>query len=240
MSILLADLDNQIISFLDLPEYVSLMQTNIYYYQKIKSTNLIIEWNKMKINDHKDYIVNNIFHITCQFGYITYAKSLINRYDIDIHSEFEYAFFKSCANGDIETAKWLIDLGENHGYGKINIIIDRNPWIRLIDPWRSIFAKVCMNGHMEIAKWLIDLGENHGYGKIDIHFNYSFILSCKYGRINIHESKYDFIESNLNAFIDSHYNGHTHITDWLIDLGENHGYGKYDLNNIPKMALLDF
>ena len=169
MSIILADLDESIIDFMDLPDLVNLMLTNKNYYEKIKNKKLIIQWNELKLYDNNtikkivtsyDYhllpfnenILDKLFLITCVNGYIEYATSLFIRYTINIHYDHEYAFQLCCKYGQINTAKWLIKLD-----GKINLHIDRD----------CAFQWSCKNGHHEIAKWLIELGENHGYGKFD-------------------------------------------------------------------------
>ena len=234
MSIIIEDLDGLIISFLDLPEYVGFMQTNNYYYQKIKSMKLIMEWNMMKqINKS----LNGIFISACKKGFITYAKSLMNRYKIDINVCSKSDFSIICKNGHFEIAKWLIVLNEEKGYPKINIqdaFFLPNREYRLNEKF------------FEIAKWLIDLGENHGYERINIHDSddYAFRLCCYngnmeiakwlidlgenhgYGRINIHASPgFNYIMKNaFNACHDTY----PEMARWLIDLGENHGYGKYD------------
>ena len=238
MSIIIEDLDGLIISFLDLPEYVALMQTNNYYYQNIKSTKLITEWNTIK---QKNKSLIGIFNSACKKGFIIYAKSLVNRYGKNIHRNFDVAFALACLNGHFEIAKWLIDLGENHGYRKIKI--KYGFFCFLGTEYRL------NNNYFEIAKWLIDLGENHVYKRINIHANnnYAFRLCCYngnikiakwlidlgehhgYGRVNIHEvllfCKDNYIMNNaFKACCDSY----PEMARWLIDLGENHGYGKYD------------
>jgi len=66
--------------------------------------------------------------------------------------------FRWCRwKGHIELAKYLIHLGENVGYGKIDIHADDE----------YAFSNCCLYGHIEIAKFLIQLGENAGYGKIN-------------------------------------------------------------------------
>ena len=171
MNIIISDLDEPIISFMDLPELVNLMQTNKNYYEKIKRLPLIHEWKNLKKN-YRKFDAYTIFVYACLNGYMHYSKSLLNRYDkINIHDQNEYAFTQCCIRGHIIMAKWLINLGENHGYGKINL--------HGID--ERIFRISCERGHFEVAKWLIDLGENHGYKRINIHaandsgFFYTFL-----------------------------------------------------------------
>ena len=89
MSIILFDLDDTIISFMDLAEMVNLMQTNKNYYEKIKQQTLIKEWNEMK---HLKCDLNGIFKQTCKNKYITYAKSLIHRYNADICVTDKYLY----------------------------------------------------------------------------------------------------------------------------------------------------
>jgi ankyrin repeat protein len=199
MSIIIADLDDLIISFLELQDAVSLMKINVNYHNKIKCMKLICEWNSLKYN--RDTI-DVIFHNACSKNYLTYTKSLIFRYHlkIDIHANNEGAFRWSCCDGHIDVAKFLIDLGENHGYYKINIHAHNE----------YAFRWSCINGHIDVAKFLIDLGENYGYNKIDIHADndYAFRQSCYnehievanflidlgenhgYDKINIHEFNY--------------------------------------------------
>lgn len=159
--------------------------TNKNYYEKIKNKKLIMEWNELKSDITIKYLfniyntgyhfehinnnmINKLFMITCIEGYITYAKSLISRYTINIHFEREYVFQMSCKYGQMDIIKWLIDLGENHGYGKIDLHCDNS----------LAFRWACRNKYREIADWLIDLGENHGYGKIDqtLIDNYIFLI----------------------------------------------------------------
>ena len=143
MSILIKDLDASIINFMELQALLNLTQINKYYNLIISQKDLIKQWNIMKnIQD----TLKEIFIVTCRKGYIAYAKSLVARYKIDIHDEFESAFGFSCLNGDFEIAKWLIDLGNNYGYGKIDIHADLE----------CAFGYSCQYGHNEIAKWLIE------------------------------------------------------------------------------------
>ena len=222
MSILISDLDEPIISFMDLPEIVNLMQTNKNYYEKIKYQTLIKEWNEMK---DKKCTLNEFFWQICEQGYITYAKSLFNRYTIDIHFHNEKAFGVACTTGHLETAKWLIYLGEN-GDRKINIHYNHD-----VD-----FKNTCFNGHLEVAKFMIELGEN-GYGKINIHRyeQQSFRSVCQNGHLSIAlwlvelgENGYGKINIHVdddNVFRLACRYKHWNIATWLIELGKN-GYGE--------------
>ena len=194
MSIVIEDLDNTIISFLELPDMVNLMLVNVNYYDKIKKFSLIEEWNKIKYK-YQDKAVINIFNLSCKKGYLSYAKSLLSRYNIDIHSSNEFAFSVACENGQLEIAKWLIELGEKHGYGKINIH----------DFVVNVFCYTCRFGQLQIAKWLIELGENHGYGKINIHHNYDMVfkICCLYSQIEIANWLIDLGENHGYNKIDS-------------------------------------
>lgn len=170
MSIVIPDLDSLIISFLELPSCVALMKINNHYYDKIKRMQLIIEWNKII---YERCSLNSLFIIVCDQGFITYAKSLIDRYKINIHFNEEAAFIWSCQKGHLEIAQWLVDLGEKCGYGHIDICTCNYLAFNL-----SFYCYQPI-----ICKWLIDLGEKHGYSKIDIHAafnNHHTILNFDY------------------------------------------------------------
>ena len=201
MSIVIADLDDSIISFMDLEEMVNLMLTNKNYNSKIIKLDLIKEWNLMK---NQNCNINTLFNKTCQNKYISYAKSLIRRFNIkiNIHTDDEDAFRWICYNGDLEMAKWLIDLGEN-GHEKINIHI-----FSIFFTNDNPFLWACYNDHLEMAKWLISLGEN-GYGQINIHMN--------------NEKAFQFACSHKNS----------NIAQWLISLGKN-GYGEINKEIIAR------
>ena len=240
MSIIIKDLDESIISFMDLPEIVILMQCNKNYYSKIKDMQLIKQWNIMKrfIGE-----IDDLFIEACKQNFIIYAQSLIARYPhINIHKyndddDIYNAFQTSCIQGHLELAKWLKDLGETIRYSKVNI--------HLHDDF--VFRVVCSKGQIDIAKWLIDLGENHCYDKINIHFQneYCFEKACKEGQIKIAKWLIDLGENHGYGKINIHdgddyifktcCNYHQiDIAKWLIDLGENHGYGKFDQYIIDK------
>lgn len=222
MSIIIADLDSLIISFLELPEYVALMNLNHHYYYKIKCMPLIMEWNKCKHLTIDSLIT--LFGEVCNKGFLNYAKSLICRYEViklyqwqisitffssccrdnvemtmwlfneidKSKNSFDYnqAFIASCANGQIETAKWLISITSNKD-------------LNIHSCNEAAFRWSFYNCQPTICKWLIDLGENYGYGKINIHSLNDYIC-------NFHKKK----------------NDNNDLIKWLIDLGENHGYGK--------------
>ena len=165
MSIIIDDLDELIFSFIDLPEFVSLMNINKNYYQKIKNKALIVQWNKIKyVNKYDDY--NYIFKIACKFGYMQYAKSLSKRYNIHINNYDRNVFDLACSRGYLDIAKWLLDQ-----YSSQIDIHTHNDFV---------FRYVCENGKLEVAKWLIDLGENCGYGRINIHTCEEYAISLAY------------------------------------------------------------
>ena len=223
MSIILADLDDYIISQLTLPDIVELMKINQYYYNKIKPMRLITEWNIMKVYWESP---SEMLYMSCIRGYTKYAESLSNRYEIktnfqtlfektccdhghfetaawlyntfgkiDLHRNKEQIFRLICQNGNLKAAKFLIELGEKSN-SKIDVHIDIE----------KIFQVCCQSNHIEVAKWLVDLGENHGYGKINIH------------------------DDNERIFRSNCYRDHLEIVKWLVDLGENHGYGKFNIH----------
>lgn len=226
MSICLSDLDDLIISFLELSEYIALMNTNNNYYHKIKQLPLIIEWNSIK---RQDGPVTNIFLLSCKLGFISYNKSLFNRYNIDIHANNK-AFELCCKYGHIEIAKWLYDLGEKYAYGKINIHCCNQLYYRIS----------CERGHFEIYTWLVELSEKHGYDKNELNHKI-FVWACGMGMLDIAKwlieigKKHEYIKIDIHyhteaAFYWSCLRGQIKIAQWLIDLGENNDHGKINIH----------
>jgi ankyrin repeat protein len=121
---------------------------------------------------------------------------------IDIHVLDELCFRTCIYNGKNETAKWIVDLGDNHGYGLVNIHINDE----------TSFRDSLRNGYNDIAMWLLELGENPKYGRIDIHaqdeeafhsclinrntdmIHHLLSLGEIYGDINLNARNGDFFE----------------------------------------------
>ena len=123
MNIIIPDIDQIIVSLIELPTLVNLGCTNKYFYQLVSNQPIVRQWLIIK-NTHREKSIDNIFIEACMKGFLSYGMFLLKEYKrIDIHADNEYAFGCSCANGHIEIANWLIQLGESGKYGKIDPII---------------------------------------------------------------------------------------------------------------------
>lgn len=78
---------------------------------------------------------------------------------INIHRKGEHAFRSSCKNGNNDMIKWLIDLGLNKGYGKIDIHVSDD----------SAFISACVCENLDTAKLLLQIGETDDYTPINIY-----------------------------------------------------------------------
>ena len=241
MSIIIPDLDEPIIKFMDLPKMVQLMQTNIYYYEIIKKQILITEWIKMKyVSGTLEYA----FIEACKNNYIEYAKSLIDRYDIKLkkdmtsdsscgkkhvdrirphvyhrHTVSECAFTWACQYGNINIAKWLIKIAHDYDENKIKMAYINIPYENRANAFLALLEPCKINIHAQ--------GENVFYRTcINAQFEIAkwLIELCEY-----EQNKIDIHVYQQLIFEDSCAKGQLYIAKWLIELGENHGYGKIDI-----------
>ena len=176
MNIIIPDIDQIIVSLTELPALVNLGCVNKYFYGLVSNQPIIKQWLIIKTM-HRTASIDDIFTEACKNGFLSYGMFLLFEEKIDIHADNESAFRWSCANGHIQAARWLINLGESEEYGKININANDE----------FAFRWSCTDGHIEIAHWLIQLGESGEYKKININIidECPFRYSCINGNIEI-------------------------------------------------------
>lgn len=68
------------------------------------------------------------------------------------------SFSQACRNQNISMAKYLLEVGQSHPDGPIDIHMQDD----------GIFEDCCKNGNIETARWLYELSLN-GYGPIDVY-----------------------------------------------------------------------
>jgi len=137
MNIVSSDIDTIIVSILELPELTDLICASKHFNVMITKYPIIQQWKYIKSKYPKKcpYL---FFTKSCKKGFLQYAMFLIKKYKIVIHDYNERAFSLSCIYGNIETAKWLVNLGKNEGHGRINIHFCLN----------KIFHCCCANGNL--------------------------------------------------------------------------------------------
>ena len=176
MSILLKDLDTTIINYCDVEtDYKNIILINKYYNNIITNDNLFLDFKKIIKMKIKMLDKKKLFIETCRMDFKFFAKYLISKHKINIHTDDELAFRWSCRNGHIETVKYLVELGNQPNYQQINIHANTE----------EAFRWSCRNGHIETVKYLIELGTQPNYQKINIHANdeEAFRYSCYNGHI---------------------------------------------------------
>lgn len=230
---IIGDPDTIIIDFCDLEtDYKNLSMVNNRFYNLItKNNELFVQWkNISKWNDLVSSFVSS-----CELGLQLLAKYYIRKYNVDINALD--ALFHSCRTGQIEIAKYLINLYDQSGYTPIDIHAHKE-WI---------FGNCCIAGNIEAAKYLISLSAQPRYMKIDLHVGNEkiFIDSCRNGHIEIVKCLIDlstqsgYTQINIHArndlaFRSSCEKGHIQVAKYLIFLGNQPGYTPIDNEIIEK------
>lgn len=141
-TLIIPDIDQLIINLSAIKELAKLAATNKHFNKQL----MVIVQQYKNLDYHYDEPKNQFF-MACQMGYRECAQYLLNHYEIDIHANDGYLFWRSCSMGQLEIAKWLLTF-------KFDIHADDD----------VAFRTTCYNNHLDVAKWLVSLD-----GKIDIH-----------------------------------------------------------------------
>lgn len=144
------EIDYMIIGFLDhVVDFKQLTLVNKYYHQLIKNDNIYQDFLKFsKINEKMLALTNfknshpkeYLFCLACKYNCPFVAKYVFDKYSIDVHIAYDYAFRLSCLCGNIELVKWLYSLMANRE--NIHCMND------------LAFQYSCEHGYLEIAKYL--------------------------------------------------------------------------------------
>lgn len=161
----------------------------------------IVNWLN---SDVLDTILNGTFDAVCQNGHLELAKLM---YSMSIHNlDDRYKSFTifrdTCANGQLETAKWLVEIG-------VNILAACNN-VRVL-------RDTCENGELEVAQWLVENG-------VDPHNDIAFVVSCVSGNLELVQwlytvGKIDIHTCNDEALPRACRHGYIDIVQWLISKG---------------------
>ena len=154
MSIIINDLDNSLIDFCDLElDYCNLMCINKHYNNLISNNQLFNQWKVIGNTRNR----NKLFIKCCKNGFLSFAKYLVFKHTINIHAYREAAFRYSCENGNLDVAKWLIELSRQPNYKLIDIHINND----------SVFFWTCVEDHFDVATWLIELSNQPNFTPIN-------------------------------------------------------------------------
>ena len=104
------------------------------------------------------------FWAACKCGDLAEAKRL-HASGTGGHITDWLAFVDACANGHLEVAQWLVDVGGMHPYSVM----------------QDAFTRACANGQLAVAKWLVGLD----IVDIDEEDDYPFRLACANGQAEV-------------------------------------------------------
>lgn len=107
MSIVIPDIDIQIVKFASLASLPNLLRVNKFFYGLISTKQLLRQWkrNKLLRNLPEDYI----FAKSCKDSFLEYAVCLFNDFIIDLRYKNNIAFRNSCASGHLLLSQWLLN-----------------------------------------------------------------------------------------------------------------------------------
>ena len=89
-----------------------------------------------------------IFKRACSKGQFELAKNIVNSCQQLIHENLtlQNAFQEACFRGNLEVAKWLVDI---------------NPSALDDLAFRNVFRDACVFDHLEVARWLVEIRPYH-------------------------------------------------------------------------------
>jgi len=117
------------------------------------------------------------------------------------------AFCYCCAYGNLEIAKWLLDM---------------KPDINIADNNYSCFRMACIEGRLEIIKWLFNMVEIN-LNNNDPVCSYGLVTACSAGELELAK----FFYNDRSNIFEHHYedsllqackNGHLDIIKWLLSV----------------------
>lgn len=193
---------------------------------------LIMKISKSKGAKKRDLLIRG-FRSACESNHMSMAKAIIDL-DVKFNIYPENYINILCiviANGNIEMAKWLIELSKK-GYGKN-------------DDLTAPFHIACEIGRIDIVKWMVELTEI-GY-KISSDLNGPFRLACENGCIDVAEYvlKLSFTDTfkplsiNYRSFA-SAVDGGKKMAQWYVNLGSPGNILEYENINTLKARSFAF
>lgn len=222
----ITEIESMILFYLKISDYKNLIMINKYFKKIIYNDEIYLQFRKffrkhesLCVKPDRIYKSHDImFMRACIYGYLTVAEYLYHKFKPDINTATDYTFTMSCANGHIETSKFVLSINN-----KIDIHKNKEEAFRLS----------CANGHIEVIKFLFSLDSN-----INIHIGkeYAFIESCKNGHTDVVkfllsvDDKIDIHANRDEALMWTCFHKHTDLIKILISLDEPKNFQK--LNHI--------
>ena len=214
MSLLVEDLDRDIVSYIENPnDFRNLLVVNKYFKELVFDDDFFKEWKLLKSKRMSSIFVSNFLR-ACELGCFKICKYLYHKETSCINDGINdsEAFTLACTNGNMSLIRWIFQL--KGGISASTLF--------------QIFIRACCDGNVELAKFIYQLTVDLNIKKDTVSF--LFGISCKDGGFELakwlHQTykELDIHVNNDFAFKWSFKKGHTYITEWLFELNKEYFY----------------
>ena len=220
------DIDLIILSFARVTyDYINILYVNRYYYDLVSNHSMFKSWKRVvsQCMSAHDYLTfddddhigydDMLFILACRKDMIIRKPLIAERPHINIHACSETIFSTACSDGNLELAKWLIEIDTNDSFGIFesdeNMVLstinsnnklteflldteEAHKYYKMnhnsIENLNEIFGKLvqscCKNGGIDLLKKIIDIVHQYGINlNTDSSLDHGFISCCVRGRI---------------------------------------------------------
>ena len=149
----------------------------------------------LQINAEENFCNN------CYTGNLHIAKKIYkNNYFYKYYFNYEKTLRYCCKNGQLKSAKWIVNITDKMGFSYITMLKTNNSFIHSENELQfyrnELFQDSCMNGHLHIAKWLLSIQPTINISSLnEWAFRYSF-YNGKFGIVKWLLKK----KPNINIF----------------------------------------
>ena len=185
----------------------------------------------------------------CKHNRLNIAKYIVElKPDIDIKYKNNLIFRDTCANGNLEIAKWLYDTFHNDidihaesdyafrwaclksGFEDKSILPETAQWLwelgnckpHILDNF--IFRHACKGGYINVIRWFLDTFKQYINPK-NYLYALGYQLACRYNQLStvkyLHEKNTEYTTWKLNVFIEMCKCGNLDIIKWMVETYPN-------------------
>jgi hypothetical protein len=165
--------------------------------------------------------------LALKHGHVQIAKWLLLNYNINILEKFHLV----CISGNVEVAKWLLEvipnIQEEFLLISCNCNVEEAKWLLSMYHHDTIlfkqfgigFYKACFYGHLELAKWLFEITPAI---VIAVHCDIAFRTTCERGHLELAKWLLE-LNPDMKAYCDESFRnaceeGHLELAEWFQSL----------------------